>query len=217
MTKKNHLHKLNYRGLRSSKHSKSSNSNSFDPYDSEIDKKYFDRYYSAFNSTKGDLKIEQCCLNPDFIMPVTKAEVSRKLERLPNQFLKDLKGVMLLGGSKKQLKTAYSGLSCYGTYYDRVIFLLAFPKEQLTTSYVNLPAPHIKKDYEKAGAIYYCKNNLWHRYFSLNALKTFYLNDVLIHELGHHVDRNNKNDDLSAEKYAEWFARQYGYKSKNFF
>ncbi len=143
-------------------------------------------------------------------MPVTPDEVRRKLNSLPTHFLKELKGVMLLGGSNKQLKTARGNLSCFGAYFDEVIFLFPFPKKEITTCCVTLPPPHLKKDYEKAGAIYFFKKQKWYRYFSKKALKTFYLNDVLVHELGHHVDRNTKNE-RKAEGYAEWFAREYGY------
>lgn len=210
MLRKTNLHQLNYRGQRSSSHSKFTNLNRFDPYDCEIDNKYLNQHYSIFNSSKSDLIVKKSSLHPQFIMPITVEDVEKKLDSLPSQFLEGLKGVMLLGGSNKQLKTAYSNLSCYGAYSDRVIFLAPFPRKQLTISSVNLPAPHLKKDYEKAGAIYFFKNDNWYRYFSLSALKTFYLNDVLVHELGHHVDRHSQND-RDAEKYAEWFAREYGY------
>lgn len=201
----------NYRGQRNSDRSKSSKFNLFDPYESEIDNQYLNQHYSFFNSNKGQFVIKECPLNPNFIIPVTKAEVRSKLNSLPSQFLEGLKGVMLLGGSKKQLKTAWGNLSCYGVYSDSVIFLLPFPIEQLITCSRTLPPPHIKQDYEKAGAIFTFENQRWYKHFTRSTLKTFYLNDVLIHELGHHVDRYNKNDS-DAEKYAEWFAREYGYK-----
>lgn len=210
MVRKNSGQKLNYRGARSSLFKKSSNLTTFDPYDCEIDDKYFNEYYSALNSGQTDWVIKQSRLNPQFLMPVTPEEIRRKLNSLPTHFLKGLKGVILLGGTSKQLKTAGGNLSCFGAYCYEVIFLFPIPTKQLTTCCVTLPPPHIKKDYEKAGAVYFFKNQKWHRYFSKDALKTFYLNDVLVHELGHHVDAHTKNDS-DAERYAEWFAREYGY------
>ncbi len=42
------------------------------------------------------------------------------------------------------------------------------------------------------------------------AIKDFYLNNILIHELGHLIDdRNTRYGDR--ERFAEWFAMQYGY------
>ena len=43
------------------------------------------------------------------------------------------------------------------------------------------------------------------------ALKDFYLNNILIHELGHLLDVRNSNS-VDRERYAEWFAVEYGYK-----
>ena len=46
------------------------------------------------------------------------------------------------------------------------------------------------------------------------SLKRFYLQDVLMHELGHHVDSPNfiSKSDKKAEGFAEWFASEYGYR-----
>ncbi len=39
---------------------------------------------------------------------------------------------------------------------------------------------------------------------------TFYLNNILIHELGHLLDERNSTY-IDRERYAEWFAVDYGY------
>ena len=69
--------------------------------------------------------------------------------------------------------------------------------------------------YEVAGATMEKDGKRWKISFSAKALKRFYLHDVLIHELGHHVDRNNLHrygrSTPDAEGFAEWFAREYGY------
>ena len=43
------------------------------------------------------------------------------------------------------------------------------------------------------------------------AAQDFYLNNILIHELGHLVDDRNSSY-IDRERYAEWFAIQYGYR-----
>ncbi len=43
------------------------------------------------------------------------------------------------------------------------------------------------------------------------AIKDFYLNNILIHELGHLLDDRNSRS-VDRERYAEWFAVEYGYK-----
>ena len=52
----------------------------------------------------------------------------------------------------------------------------------------------------------------WRLVWTEESLKDFYLNNILIHELGHLVD--NRNTAYEArERYAEWFAVQYGYRA----
>jgi hypothetical protein len=43
-----------------------------------------------------------------------------------------------------------------------------------------------------------------------SAIRDFYLNNVLIHELGHLLDSRNSGF-ADRERYAEWFAVRYGY------
>ena len=51
----------------------------------------------------------------------------------------------------------------------------------------------------------------WKLVWTEQALKDFYLNNILIHELGHLLDSRNSRS-VDRERYAEWFALQYGYK-----
>jgi hypothetical protein len=44
------------------------------------------------------------------------------------------------------------------------------------------------------------------------AVRDFYLNNILIHELGHLVDQRNTRT-IDRERYAEWFAVEYGYRA----
>lgn len=84
----------------------------------------------------------------------------------------------------------------------------------MTEKYKRLPPPNIKREYERAGATYYFKNNFWHREFTIESLKQFYLNDVLLHEIGHHVDRKNNKSNNQSERFAEWFAGEYGFRNE---
>ena len=45
-----------------------------------------------------------------------------------------------------------------------------------------------------------------------DAIKDFYLNNVLIHEIGHVLDSRNTNHD-QRERFANWFAVEYGYRA----
>jgi hypothetical protein len=52
---------------------------------------------------------------------------------------------------------------------------------------------------------------VWTLTWTKKTIRDFYLNNILIHELGHLVDnRNSRYGDR--ERYAEWFAVEYGYR-----
>jgi hypothetical protein len=51
----------------------------------------------------------------------------------------------------------------------------------------------------------------WKLEWTEEAVRDFYLNNILIHELGHLVDTRNTGY-ADRERYAEWFALEYGYK-----
>jgi hypothetical protein len=52
----------------------------------------------------------------------------------------------------------------------------------------------------------------WRLVWSEASIKDFYLNNILIHELGHLVDDRNTRS-VDRERYAEWFAIEYGYRA----
>ena len=52
----------------------------------------------------------------------------------------------------------------------------------------------------------------WHLIWSETAIQDYYLNNILIHELGHLLDDRNTSY-TDRERYAEWFALEHGYKA----
>ena len=54
----------------------------------------------------------------------------------------------------------------------------------------------------------------WTLSWTLETLKDFYLNNVLIHEIGHILDHRNTRT-LDRERYANWFAIEYGYRASH--
>lgn len=124
-----------------------------------------------------------------------------------------LAGVVVLGGSKKQEKT-FKKLFAYGRYMSNVIFLHPFPKKFIDQRWKTLPKPSLLQEYERAGAKVAREGKRWWIQFDEESLKQFYLRDVLLHELGHHVDSKNFRfkTDRKIESFAEWFASEHGYK-----
>jgi hypothetical protein len=56
-------------------------------------------------------------------------------------------------------------------------------------------------------------NGTWQLVWTESAIRDFYLNNILIHELGHLLDDRNDSY-VDRERYAEWFAIRYGQKSR---
>jgi hypothetical protein len=54
-------------------------------------------------------------------------------------------------------------------------------------------------------------NEEWKLVWSPAAIKDFYLNNILMHELGHLLDDRNSSY-TDRERYAEWFAIEHGFK-----
>lgn len=194
--------------------SKESNWTNFDPFDAALDKAYFNKYWEKLNRGNSDFIIFSEQTNDKFVMPINEIDIHTAFKNIPKTFLSELKGVVLLSGSSKQAKTSSSKLFCYGSYCFGVIFIFPFPKSEMRSVSKTLPPPHIQREYERAGIKYEFRDNKWHKEFSLSSLHQFYLNDVLMHELGHHVDRGNKKTHNESERYAEWFATEYGFRRK---
>ena len=52
----------------------------------------------------------------------------------------------------------------------------------------------------------------WELIWTEQSIRDYYLNNVLMHELGHLLDSRNTSY-TDRERYAEWFALEYGYKA----
>ena len=114
---------------------------------------------------------------PDFIHACTRAEIKVRLERIPQVSRKDLRAVFLLAGTRKQEKSWWSKLGCYGMYWNSCVFLCAHPF-QLPNGY------------------------------TLDNLRNFYLDDVLVHEVAHHIDRERISDRKTKENFAHAYVQE---------
>ncbi|MCU0541236.1 MAG: hypothetical protein MUE44_03505 [Oscillatoriaceae cyanobacterium Prado104] len=128
---------------------------------------------------------------------------------VPSDLLNSLHGIYLLGGTSKQLRVSKKHFR-YGCYHFGRIYLYAFPRWMFRDYWEQLPKPTIVEEYKRMGAQWKQSKSGWWLEFDRASLKRFYLFDVLLHELGHHADKRCwSRDTESAERYAEWFAREY--------
>ncbi|MBW3597219.1 MAG: hypothetical protein KY475_08085 [Planctomycetes bacterium] len=137
---------------------------------------------------------------------VTPEEIRRRLARLPEHMLEPLEVVQLSRLTRKQ--RAYP---CYGMQWGQAVYL--YPMEaDLIEHYTGPPTPAELIEARMYGGCWeQVSRKRWRLRWTQDAIKDFYLNNVLIHEIGHLLDDRNSST-RDRERYAEWFAIHHGYK-----
>ncbi|MCC9656701.1 hypothetical protein [Rhodopirellula halodulae] len=154
-------------------------------------------------------------LHHRFVRPFDEEDVKRILAIVPQEMLVGLQRIALLGGSNRQEKSAWNKNWWYGCYGSGSISLFAFPERRRLWESPNLHKPSEMHAYERAGVEMTHVGGKWIYRFSDNSIRRFYLWDVLVHEIGHHVDRFHPDRSTKrSEQFAEWFARTYGFEAE---
>lgn len=187
----------------------------FDPFTLEINSIPDNlRPERIFTIREEEIKIYSLEVQAGFIRPFNSKDVTDYLEKVPEEFLKGIGGIYLLGGTKKQKKASFGSLFRYGCYWGSEIYLHAFPEKRMSLTFKKKqPTPSVLEEYNRANAnIKNIKGGL-NISFDIGSMKSFFLRDVLMHEIGHHVDRENiDRTHKRSERFAEWFASEYGYR-----
>jgi len=137
---------------------------------------------------------------------LTPQEIRQRLSQLPPSMLKRLEVVQLSRMTRK--KRCYP---CYGMQWGSTVYLYPI-EDSLTESYERPPKPAELREAAMFGGRWVQDGpTSWSLKWTWSAIRDYYLNNVLIHELGHIVDNRNSNY-LDRERYAEWFAIEYGYR-----
>jgi hypothetical protein len=100
---------------------------------------------------------------------------------------------------------------CYGMQWGNTIYLYPI-EETLVESFCQPPKPAQKIEAAMYGAQWQIERGQWKLVWTAESIRDFYLNNVLIHELGHILDSRNTSH-RDRERYAEWFALEMGYKA----
>jgi hypothetical protein len=170
---------------------------------------------SIFETQENEgIKIYSLEVQAGFVRPFDSKDVAEYLKKLPEEFLQGIVGIYLLGGTKKQMRASFGSLFRYGCYWGGDIYLHAFPEKRMTLSFMKKqPNPSILEEYRRANASIKSIKGGLNISFDIGSLKSFFLRDVLMHEIGHHVDRGNADQTHKrSERFAEWFASEYGYR-----
>lgn len=141
-----------------------------------------------------------------YVHPVTVDEVSERLEQLPQKFTCSLEVVQLSRMTRKRAL-----FPCYGMQWGPNIYLYPI-EESLVETYVRPPLPQQLIEARMYGGRWSQDGEVWRLEWTWDSIRDFYLNNILIHEVGHVNDDRNRSFDRR-ERYADWFAVEYGYRA----
>ena len=178
----------------------------FDPFSAELDRDGMCGREVA-SVTLGDdrrIPVNAVSLKSGFLRPYTAADVVAVLSDVPERYLAELRAILLLGGTEKQRRARQFR---YGFYDNGRIYLHPLAQSWLVQRYPTPPKPSIVHEFTKFGASSEQIRGEWVLRFTEESARLFYLYDVLLHELGHHVERHVRpGGSRAAERYASWFA-----------
>jgi hypothetical protein len=141
-----------------------------------------------------------------YVHPVSREEIVERLSRLPGSIVAQVEVIQLSRMTRKRAL-----FPRYGMQWGQNIYL--YPIEaSLVERYLRPPTPQLEIEARMYGGVWRQAGREWHLTWTPDALRDFYLNNVLIHEIGHVIDTRNTNPH-AREQYANWFAIEYGYRA----
>ncbi|TWU27358.1 hypothetical protein [Bythopirellula polymerisocia] len=142
---------------------------------------------------------------PGYQHILTPDQVRNRLAELPPSFLRALEFVQFSRMTRKK-----QSFPCYGMQWGATLYL--YPLEESREElFFSPPRPEVVNEAKMYGGRWDRPDDFtWRLSWSEKAIQDYYLNNILIHELGHLLDNRNSNY-TDRERYAEWFAIQYGY------
>jgi len=157
-------------------------------------------------ATSTDYRIVVQDPGPDFEHVVTPDEIRARLSKLPPSMIEPLEVVQLSRMTRKK-----RSFPCYGMQWGTTLYL--YPIETgLVEYYGRPPRPSEMTEAKMFGGRWvHSSSDDWQLIWTRQAIKDFYLNNILIHELGHLLDDRNSSY-TDRERYAEWFAIEHGYR-----
>jgi hypothetical protein len=138
---------------------------------------------------------------------LSPSQIRERLSQVPPHFLKELEVVQLCKMTRKK-----QSFPCYGMQWGNTLYLYPI-EDSMVEQYDSPPRPNLVNETRMYGGRWHeSAPGCWTLTWSKRAAEDFYLNNILIHELGHLVDNRN-NGYMDRERYAEWFAVEFGYRA----
>jgi hypothetical protein len=164
-----------------------------------------ENWYEPHEDWHGEYSVVVQPAGKGFRHVVTEEDVRARLAQLPEWMLAELQVVQLSTMTRKKRRSP-----CYGMQWGSTIYLYPI-EETLVESFVQPPKPAQRIEAAMFGAQWQHAGGRWQLHWTEGAIRDFYLNNVLIHELGHILDHRNTRH-IDRERYAEWFALEHGVK-----
>lgn len=141
-----------------------------------------------------------------YIHPVTIDEVRARLAELPEHLSSPVEVVQFSSMTRKRRL-----FPLYGMQWGPNVYLYPI-EESLTETYVRPPKTDQLVEAKMFGGVWSQHGREWKLTWTPESIRDFYLNNVLIHEVGHVNDTRNTNS-KKREQYAIWFATEYGFRA----
>ena len=143
---------------------------------------------------------------PGYRHILTPEDIRQRLAQVPAEFLQNLEVVQLSRMTRKK-----RSFPCYGMQWGSALYLYPL-EETLVEHFGRAPQPSFVNETKMYGARWLADAPVaWRLVWSEASIRNFYLNNILIHELGHLVDDRNTSY-VERERFAEWFAIEHGYR-----
>jgi hypothetical protein len=164
-------------------------------------------WYEPREDNAGHYRVVEQPAGAGYRHVLTVNEARERLASLPEQMTRGLEVLQFSRMTKKK-----STFPCYGMQWGRAIYLYPI-EEDLVEYYHRPPTPMQLIEAKMHGGVWEQEDEqTWRLVWTEEAIKDYYLNNILIHELGHLLDDRNSSY-LERERFAEWFAIEYGYRA----
>lgn len=165
-----------------------------------------ENWHEPLPQRRGDFRVVVQPAGDGFRHVVTEEEVRARLAQLPEWMTAPLQVVQFSQMTRKKRRSP-----CYGMQWGQAIYLYPVEDNRVET-FSQAPKPAQKIEAAMYGARWQlAERGRWQLHWTDESIRDFYLNNVLIHELGHILDNRNSSH-RDRERYAEWFALEMGYK-----
>jgi hypothetical protein len=145
---------------------------------------------------------------PGYRHAATASEVRQRVLALPPRFYRALEVIQLSRMTRKKRT-----LPCYGMQWGTALYLYPV-EESLVEDFTRPPLAAERQEAEMYGGRWeQVKGGRWRLVWTPATIRDFYLNNILLHELGHLIDDRNRSY-IDRERFANWFAIEYGYRMR---